>query len=55
MKLLAPFTESNTPRWLLSFDFDGTLVVPDDDPAVSPEFFELMKSMRSRSWLVLGY
>lgn len=47
MKLLAPFTESNTPRWLLSFDFDGTLVVPDEDPAVSPEFFELMKSMRS--------
>ena len=47
MKLLAPFTESNTPRWLLSFDFDGTLVVPDDDPAVSPEFFELMKNMRS--------
>lgn len=46
MKLLEPFTQSNAPRWLLSFDFDGTLVIPDQDPAVSPGFFELMETMR---------
>ncbi len=46
MKLLEPFTPCNTPRWLLSFDFDGTLVIPDQDPAVRPEFFELMQTMR---------
>ncbi len=47
MKLLEPFTDSRRPRWLLSFDFDGTLVIPDHEPAVMPEFFELMQSMRS--------
>mgnify|MGYP000058561255 FL=1 len=47
MKLLKPFTEADSPRWLLSFDFDGTLVDPDEDPAVSADFFELMKEMRS--------
>ena len=46
MKLLAPFTDADAPRWLLSFDFDGTLVVPDEDPAVSADFFELMEMMR---------
>ena len=48
MNLLEPFTEADAPRWLLSFDFDGTLVVPDDDPAVSADFFDLMLTMRSR-------
>ncbi|MDG1357982.1 MAG: HAD hydrolase family protein [Akkermansiaceae bacterium] len=47
MKLLAPFTEADAPRWLLSFDFDGTLVVAEEDPAVCADFFELMRSMRS--------
>lgn len=47
MKLLEPFTASHRPRWLLSFDFDGTLAIPDHEPAVSPEFFELMQAMRS--------
>ena len=46
MKLLEPFTAASKPRWLLSFDFDGTLVIPDHEPAVMPEFFELMQSMR---------
>lgn len=46
MKLLAPFTDADAPRWLLSFDFDGTLVVPDEDPPVHADFFELIKTMR---------
>lgn len=46
MKVLAPFSESSPPQWLLSFDFDGTLVIPDEQPAVRPEFFELIEMMR---------
>ena len=46
MKVLDPFSEKKPPRWLLSFDFDGTLVIPDNDPAVRPEFFEMMRMMR---------
>lgn len=47
MKVLDPFSEAKPPRWLLSFDFDGTLAIPDDDPAVRPEFFEMMRMMRN--------
>jgi len=32
--------------WLLSFDFDGTLANPDQEPPVVPEFFETIKEMR---------
>jgi HAD superfamily hydrolase (TIGR01484 family) len=34
------------PEWLLAFDFDGTLVVPDENPPVQPDFFSLISSMR---------
>lgn len=43
MKTLPPL---DTPKWLLSFDFDGTLLVPDENPPVEPEFFTLIASMR---------
>ncbi len=46
MKPLDPFTETNKPQWLLAFDFDGTLVVPDVNPPVDPKFFELLKVIR---------
>ena len=46
MKVLAPFSDENQPKWLLSFDFDGTLVTPEQEPAVRPEFFEMMEMMR---------
>lgn len=34
------------PQWLLAFDFDGTLVIPDEGSQVQPQFFELMEMMR---------
>jgi len=46
VKVLTPFSDEQPPQWLLSFDFDGTLVIPDDEPAVVPEFFEMMRMMR---------
>lgn len=46
--------ELDQPRWLLSFDFDGTLVVPDEHPAVAPEFFELLETMRSSHKIFWG-
>ena len=43
MKTLHPLDK---PEWLLAFDFDGTLVDPDANPPVHPEFFDLISSMR---------
>jgi HAD superfamily hydrolase (TIGR01484 family) len=39
-----PFLER--PEWLLSFDFDGTLAHPDEEPSVQFEFFEVIESLR---------
>lgn len=46
MKPLPPFSEANPAEWLLAFDFDGTLSIPEVNPPVQPEFYELMKMMR---------
>jgi len=43
VKTLSPLDQ---PEWLLSFDFDGTLANPDENPPVVAEFFEVVKSMR---------
>lgn len=46
MKVLPPFTEEDPPDWLLSFDFDGTLVHESEQPMIQPRFFEIVESMR---------
>jgi len=54
VKALAPFSETTPPEWLLAFDFDGTLVVPDIDPPLQPQFFELIKTMRESRNVLWG-
>jgi hydroxymethylpyrimidine pyrophosphatase-like HAD family hydrolase len=39
---------------VLSFDFDGTLVCPDSDPRLAPEFFEVIKQLRDVVWISGG-
>lgn len=34
------------PRWLLSFDFDGTLADPGAEHPVAPRFFEAIRELR---------
>ncbi|MBK1853931.1 HAD-IIB family hydrolase [Verrucomicrobiaceae bacterium 5K15] len=43
MKTLPPVEK---PAYLLAFDFDGTLVNPDDRPPTPVEFFQLMQQLR---------
>lgn len=40
--------------WLLSFDFDGTLLMPDATPPVSPGLFSLLSQRRQPERLVWG-
>ena len=54
MKVLSPVSETNPPEWLLSFDFDGTLVIPDVDPPVQPQFFEIIRMMRESHKVLWG-
>ncbi len=46
MKVLSHVSETIAAEWLLSFDFDGTLVIPDAEPPVQSQFFELIRMMR---------
>ncbi|MDC0088315.1 HAD hydrolase family protein [Akkermansiaceae bacterium] len=46
MKTLSAFTENHPAEWLLSFDFDGTLVGHDEDPMVQPKLFQMIETMR---------
>jgi len=41
-------------RCVLSFDFDGTLHHPDDEPPVPPEFFEEIRRLRDERGAVWG-
>ena len=36
---------------VMSFDFDGTLVCPDSDPQLDPDFFEIIKDFREAGWV----
>ncbi len=47
MKPLTAFSPDAPPRWLLAFDFDGTLVDPDASEPTDPLFFELLHALRS--------
>lgn len=51
MKPLPPPTQ---PQFLLSFDFDGTLHHPAEDPPVSPRFFETVERLRRERNAVWG-
>ncbi|MGJ8677900.1 MAG: HAD family hydrolase [Akkermansiaceae bacterium] len=46
MKALPPFSNDEPPEWVLSFDFDGTLVDHEAQPQVQPDFFHLIESLR---------
>jgi len=39
--------EPEAAKWLLSFDFDGTLYHPGDSPPVPPEFFRTIQRLRA--------
>lgn len=51
MKTLPP---PQTPRFVLSFDFDGTLHDPASDPPVPVEFFDAIRELRGRHQVVWG-
>ncbi|NWK54905.1 HAD family phosphatase [Verrucomicrobiaceae bacterium N1E253] len=51
MKTLEPV---DSPDWLLAFDFDGTLAMPDRNPPVSPELYALLRSLRVSHKAVWG-
>lgn len=38
-------------KGILSFDFDGTLHLPEHTPSLNPTFFETIQSLRSEGWL----
>ncbi len=42
------------PQWLLSFDFDGTLVHKDRKPGFEPELGELLRQLRAQgaAWVI---
>lgn len=46
--------QPESPRWNLSFDFDGTLHHPDDDPPVSSAFFEKIAALRANHGALWG-
>ncbi len=43
-----------TPSAILSFDFDGTLHDPAEDPPVPPAFFDLIRKLRDEQAVVWG-
>ncbi|MBT8036491.1 MAG: HAD hydrolase family protein [Verrucomicrobiae bacterium] len=54
MNVLSPVCETHGYAWLLAFDFDGTLVIPDEDPPVHPQFFEIIRRMRASHKVLWG-
>ena len=51
MKTLPPVTRA---EWLLSFDFDGTLIDPEMSPSVPREFFETITLLRDSHQALWG-
>jgi HAD superfamily hydrolase (TIGR01484 family) len=51
---LMPFSSSSGDRCLLSFDFDGTLHDPNEQPSVSPLLFDLLANLRKERKAVWG-
>ena len=43
---MRPLDLPSTPRFVLSFDFDGTLHHPADAPPIHPAFFDLIRHLR---------
>ena len=51
MPPLQPLNMPEKINGVLSFDFDGTLVCPDSDPRLAPEFFEVIKQLREQGFV----
>lgn len=57
-RLTVPFVQPLPPppesRFVLSFDFDGTLHDPASDPPVPVAFFEMIRDLRARHQVIWG-
>lgn len=51
---MKPLDAPSTATTVLSFDFDGTLHSPAEDPAVPLEFFEVIRELRTSHGAVWG-
>ncbi|MBC7980254.1 MAG: HAD family phosphatase, partial [Armatimonadetes bacterium] len=49
-----PLPAPVSPSAILSFDFDGTLHDPAQDPPVPPAFFELLRKLREEQGVIWG-
>lgn len=52
--LMKPLALPPTPSAVLSFDFDGTLHDPAEEPPVPPAFFDLIRKLREEQGIVWG-
>lgn len=51
---MRPLDPAQPARFILSFDFDGTLHDPAEDPPVTPALFEALRRLRSECGAVWG-
>lgn len=51
---MKPLPPLESPKWLLAFDFDGTLADPDAVPPVPQEFFTIMEQLRESHHTLWG-
>ncbi|MES2476319.1 MAG: HAD-IIB family hydrolase [Verrucomicrobiota bacterium] len=51
---MKPLPALASPSAILSFDFDGTLHHPAENPPIPPEFFELIEQLRAEHRVVWG-
>ncbi len=54
MKVLPPPANDAAFKQLLSFDFDGTLLDPEDETTIHPQFFDLIKELRQSHHAMWG-
>lgn len=51
---MQPLSSPSEPRFVLSFDFDGTLHDPASDPPVPLAFFERIRALREQCQVIWG-
>lgn len=51
MNMMKPLVMPEKIVGVLSFDFDGTLVCPESDPQLDPQFFEVIRQFREAGWV----
>ena len=54
MKVLPPPANDAAFKQLLSFDFDGTLLDPEEETTIHPQFFDLIKELRQSHHAMWG-